>query len=397
MASDLPLIDKKDAASDEHPPMQPLGEYTWPSMPAEETARRIFARIYTMFRSHDDAPFIAQDKLRQVTLEKLDEVVAPPACGPVLDELDTMVSEWMADDDAPHVKLVVIPPCDRNGIIDIFARENGLEILPEPDRMSLRGPVETQIPLLDGTGMLVIPDLEKWFLRHRNGLITVRRLLAILHEGKRRCLIGCNSWAWAFLKKSVQAELLLPDAITFAPFDARRLQNWFSELATSRSTGQIQFRLSKNGKDVFEGDDPDGQPNDYFRTLSAHSLGIPWVAWHMWRRSLFSSIPDDAKDKNDPIDPDTETLWVGALDEIIIPGKHPQTALLVLHAILIHDTLTAETIAEVVPIVGESNVLSSLVTSGFVQRHDDLISIRPAAYPAVRSALSDAGFPMDTL
>ncbi len=26
--------------------------------------------------------------------------------------------------------------------------------------------------------------------------------------------------------------------------------------------------------------------SDYLKKLAAHSLGIPWVAWHLWRRSL---------------------------------------------------------------------------------------------------------------
>ncbi len=405
--------DGTDGIGDERRPMQKLGQYEWPSMPAEETVRRFYARALAMVRKDDDAPFITKDKLRRITRDRLDAVAAPPACGPVLAELGIMVDDWLAGDGKVGVKTIVTPPCDRNSVVAGFARQRGYAILDAPDREKLSSPVIGSLPDLAGDGVLVIPNLENWFLRHANGLVLVRALLAAIEANDRPCLIGCNSWAWSFLRKAVEVDMLLPDAQTFAPFDAARLQAWFSQLTQADGTRAIDFRFVKNGDAVFGKNGDDAAPSDYFRRLAAHSLGIPWVAWHLWRDSLFSDLPLDengehaediaaagGKDEDGQsgdIDAATETLWVAALDETITPGGLSQATLLVLQALLIHGELSANAMAKVTPIVGQSNVLPALITAGFVERDGNLMHLNATAYPVIRDALKNAGFSMDTL
>ena len=153
-------------------------------------------------------------------------------------------------------------------------------MLPEPERIDLIGAAavgsETE---LDGDGLLVIPRLEYWFLRQHNGLHALRSLLSRLACAERRCLVGCDSWAWRFLVKGAGADLALPRPGTFEPFDARRLRNWFATLARDSDGVTATFRLAGNGEDVLACDD-DGEPrNAHQRQLAARSGGIPWVAW----------------------------------------------------------------------------------------------------------------------
>ena len=218
-----------------------------------------------------------------------------------------------------------------------------------------------------------------------------------------KIVIGCNSFAWAFLRKAVSADLALPDAVTFLAFDEMRLHRWFGQLATSEATGSVRFRRSQSGVNVLELGD-DGTPkDDYLRVLAGRSLGIPWVAWHMWRRSLRSGDEqepaEDAKavlSSDEEEVPSEQTLWVAALDEYVLPGKNEQSALLVLQALLIHGALSASQLRLVLPLVGESNIVSVLIKAGFVARDGDLFTCRPAAYPAIRAGLSSAGLPPDT-
>ncbi|RZA30860.1 MAG: hypothetical protein EOP02_00050 [Proteobacteria bacterium] len=381
----------------------PLANYTAPPVPTQALLRSVIGRIQALLVRDQPKPFIADDRLKKATMDMLDEVVAPPACGPLIAELDRTVVAWMREQpSASSVKVVVMPPCDENAIIDAWARQAGHQIIASPDRDQLIKVPPPPLPDLQGDGLLVVPRLEAWFIRHRSGLQAVRHLLAALDASTRPIVIGCNSWAWTFLSKATDADLMLPDAVTFVAFDEMRLHRWFGQLATAEETGGVLFRRATTGSDVLELDE-DGTPqDDYLRTLAGRSLGIPWVAWHMWRRSLRSRGDDaplqDAKamlsSEKDAV-PGMETLWVTALDEYVLPGREEQSALLVLQALLIHGPLNAGHLRLVLPLVGESNIVSVLVQSGFLERKGNLFSVCPAAYPTVRAGLSSAGLPMD--
>lgn len=380
--------------------LKPLGEYDWPSMPTEEAIHRVWERAKAVFRREKADPFVADDQLERTTLEMLDEVAAPPACGPVVDEIARAVCEWQPDSSAGHLKVIVVPPCDENSVLATFADRYGHPVLSPPARAALLARPAAPVPVLDGDTLLVVPQLERWFLRHRNGLGAVRALLAALYESGRPTLIGCNSWAWAFLSKAVDVDQLLPAPVTFQPFDAERLREWFSDLSMASATQEIAFRFPGSGQDVFSVDGA-ADSETYFRTLAAHSLGIPWVAWHQWRLSLFrgreASLSDGGATVDDAAGDSGETLYVGDFDRVILPGMHPQTALLVLQALLIHGPMTLDEIRAAVPLVAQPNIVPSLAATGFVEWNDGAVQCRAAAYPSVRAGLVDAGFPVDRL
>ena len=378
----------------------PLAEFKPPPMPTQEVLRRYLGRLQALLGREEAKPFIADDKLKRATLDRLNEVVAPPACGPLLDELDGVIRDWRAEAvQTSHVKVVVLPPCDDNDIVETWGRQAGHQVLEAPTRDALIVSSQSS-PDLAGDGVLVIPRLEAWFLRHRNGLRAVRHLLAALDVLRRPVVIGCNSWAWAFIGKAVGADLLLPSPITFRPFDQARLHGWFSELAKAEATGGVRFRLPSTGEDVLEHDESGKPKTDYLQTLAGRSLGIPWVAWHLWRRSLHSgddTVLKDAAAVATDGKPGEQTLWIAALDEYVLPAADEQSALLVLHALLIHGPLTPEELRLVLPIVGESNIAPVLAKAGFLERRGTAYACRAAAYPTIRDGLAKAGLPLGEL
>lgn len=84
--------------------LQPLGQYDPPSMAAPDTLRLKLSRLFAVFSSSKEGAFIGDDQLQQVTIDTLDNVVAPPACGPVIGELEVDLGRWLADPDATHVR-----------------------------------------------------------------------------------------------------------------------------------------------------------------------------------------------------------------------------------------------------------------------------------------------------
>ncbi|MCB2053058.1 MAG: hypothetical protein KDE35_02295 [Geminicoccaceae bacterium] len=399
---------------DEPPPFRPARAFTRPSMPTDERLRSLGARLRSLLREQEEKPFIADERLQKATAGRLDRLVAPPARGPLHAELEACVVDWRADDAtlSTHL-LVLLPPCDQEDVVGGWARAQGHDVLSPPDRTTLRARLGAgAAPLepidLDGDGILVVPQLERWFLRERRGLDHVRALLTALESVERRCVVGCSSWAWAFLSMATGADMVLPEGVTFQAFDGDRLRRWFAALARDGMAEGVRFRLPKTGADVLrpEGDDRAG--SDFLQKLAARSHGIPWVAWHMWRRGLRSdrealvdgeaaSGDGDERDRAAALADDAgdrETLWVAAPDEPVVPARETQNALLVLHALLIHEELTVEELRLVLPIVGPSHVVAALVGAGFVERHEGALRCRPAAYPAIRGALEAAGFPM---
>lgn len=378
----------------------PLTEFKAPSMPTEEMFRRYLGRLQALITRKTSKPLIANDQLKKATIDRLDEVVAPPACGPLLAELERTIAAWRGEPKpVSHIKMVVLPPCDENAILETWARDAGHQLLDPPDRSALLTSSAPVLPRLDGEGLLVVPRLEHWFLRHRNGLRTVRELLATLDVLRRPVVIGCNSWAWAYLGKAVGVDQLMPDAVTFRAFDQMRLHRWLAQLVDAESTGAVRFRLPRTGEDVLAEDDEGKPRSDYLQTLAGRSLGIPWVAWHMWRRSLRSGEPQTAADGKaavaSMVDAGEQTLWIAALDEYVLPGAHEKTALLLLQALLIHGPLTPQEMRLVLPIVGESNIAPVLAKAGFLDRRGDYFACRAATYPAIREGLASAGFPLD--
>lgn len=104
-------------------------------MAAPDTFRLKLSRLFAVFSGSRDGAFIGDDQLQQATINTLDNVVAPPACGPVIAELEADMEGWLADRDASHIRVVVIPPCEQNGIVDIWSQGRGCDFcfrLPRP-------------------------------------------------------------------------------------------------------------------------------------------------------------------------------------------------------------------------------------------------------------------------
>ena len=254
-----------------------LADYVAPTLPTEELFRKLLGRVQALLARDEPKPFIADDRLQRATLQMGDEIDAPPACEKLLDDLERCVAGWLADTPRAHsIKPIVMPPCNRVSTVLAWAERHGHQVLSSPARAALLD--APAAPDLRGDGLLVIPQLEDWFLRHRQGLRLVRALLTAMDASPRPIVVGCNSWAWAFLAKSVAADLLLPDPVTFVPFDELRLHGWFAQLAQDGTIQPVHFRRPQNGADVLA-TDPAGKPQDtYLRILAGRSLGIPWVA-----------------------------------------------------------------------------------------------------------------------
>lgn len=385
-----------EASGEDLKPFASLDEYQVPAMPTDESLRRAGWKLWRWCSSESkEDPFIAGDSLDLADQTQLDRLVAPPACGPLLDELSLTFRDWIRDSPASNrVQLVVLPPCDRNDVLQTWAESNGHVALVPPDRKSLLSASSKNIQLEETDDLIVIPRLERWFLRHTNGLDAIEKLLEQMESCGQRFLIGCGSWAHAFLSKAIQTDLVFPTGLTFHPYGSQRLHQWFSRLADVDASRRNEFRFADSGKSIFGENAPQKQVDEHFATLAAHSRGIPWVAWHLWRQSL--KLGPDRDAEIDQKFPEERTIWVSALREFSMPSDEVDAGLLILHSLLIHDRLTPNELAATVPGIQQTNVLPALLKAGLIHRQLDGFCCDPAAYPAIRQQLVEAGFPVDS-
>ena len=361
-------------------------------MPADESIRRFSWRVWTYFDRDDDDPFISDDSLTWANNRRLDRIAAPPACRPIIEEMQATFSDWVADDQPSRwLQLVVLPPGDTNQTVATWANEYDHHIVnPPPREKLLDRSEEFSLPSDSEKSVMVIPRLEDWFLRHQDGMQHAGELLRQASRCERHCVIGCNSWAWQFLQKALGARRLLPAGLTFNAFHSDRLSDWLTDLAEHEDEqgGQHDpvFRLAESGEIAAD---------DYFAKLAARSLGIPWVAWQLWRRSL--RLGPNQKNLDQQKFPDERTLWVSEVEVFSLPSLHVDVSLLTLHALLIHGSLSADELDTVTPNVDASNVLPLLMEADLIDETKGRFWCVPAAYPLIRSQLIDAGFPRDEL
>ena len=391
------IDDAKDAVK--LPQLIDLSDYSAPAMPTEHIFRATWARLKRRMAGHE-APLLQHSGLDSAHSALLTSPDDAPDWSPLLQAFDEQYSAWAQDAGAePRLRALVTPPCDTAGLLAVWAQTRGHALLREPNRIDLASLASNGTTLdLTGDGLLVIPRLENWFLRERNGLHAVRSLLSQLANADRRCLVGCDSWAWRFLAKAAGADLALPRPQTFEPFNARQLRDWFTEMARDSDGVTTTFRLAGNGYDVLACDN-DGEPhNAHLRQLAASSGGIPWVAWHLWRESQRVTagekpLTDRAAEATAG---DARTVWIVDVDDIELQHANEDRSLLVLQALLIHGGLLPAEVDAVLPTTGEPDLLTALVNSGHLQHERDTghHRVTPTAYPSIRQALKAAGIPI---
>ena len=309
----------------------------------------------------------------------------------------------------PLLALVAPPGCGIPDILEAVAREQQLTILAAPPASELLGDENAHSDFLHSLDAcknqtLVVPRLERFFLRHEAGLALVRSFVERLMS-RRRVLLGCDSWAWAFLQHAIGIEDLLGSPLTLAPFHAPRLDAWFRGSYDLRN---IEFRQRRNDEPVFleqaadsESHSEESEPETslLIKSLAARARGNLGVAHELWRSSLRICDPESEGDEP-AMESSRSTLWVVSPSELELPklanGADPLHRF-ILHAILLHAGLSVATLDTLLPFSREDicRRMSELRAAGFVHEQNGLFQVSLAAYPEVRQDLCGQGFLVD--
>ncbi|MCP5158956.1 MAG: hypothetical protein H6974_01080 [Gammaproteobacteria bacterium] len=387
-------------------------DYRPPAVTMEHTVRTGLSAFWQRLRTETPAPetpLKTEAELQSIPDALLEQIAPPLDGGPAALALNEALAAWLdkAHPDQPVVFVIDSPHGIHTAVLQAWAGMREWRVLHPPTaNQILERETDWIASWSADSAPWVLPDLERCYLRHAHGLALVRRLLDQACSGALgRGVIGCDSWAWAFLRRAWSGAM--PPALTLQSFDWRRLARWFQSLADGSSMDHLVFRQADNGDYVLP--PPENTQNessdisDFLRQLAAYSTGIPGIAHMAWRASL-RTIPDEpSADPKTPKESTEQpmTLWVTPWRRLKRPM--PTTGLLrehafVLHTLLLHNGLLAEWLSQLLPLSYPPGLtmLSCLETAGLVeQQHDGFWRVSPLGYPVVRSFLKSEGYLTD--
>lgn len=409
-----------------------LEEFSKPKEPTKETVRKGVLGFLKKFRRTppQTESAISHTDLHVFPPDVLDKVVSPPDWYEQFSALNVVLEDWLkltADQEEFSAQIIVGAPYSgtSQGVTHWATTQKWRIIEPPGIEQIFEGGKDWLSQLDTGKNMpLVIPCLERFYLRHHDGLTLIRRLLGWLWNNRCRCLIGCDSWAWAYLCKAIHIDSLFPNPFILEAFDHERLQHWFQSLSLISGKKCFVFRQADNGKFVIPPQktletpgnnniqtkkplNNSGKPasvTNFLNNVASYSRGIPWVAWAIWRYSL-RQTPDGDVLKTIQEDAKTDRccmLWVipwSQLNLPIIPYTKNQKQPFVLHTLLLHDGLPSQVLSHVLSIsdVEIIQILHHLKNDGILDVEQGIWRVTPLSYPSVRQFLNSEGYLVDVI
>ncbi|WP_139839803.1 hypothetical protein [Oceanibacterium hippocampi] len=385
----------------------PLGDYARPERPTASATAHAWSSLKSTFRMSDgdeNAPTEREKSLRALAEVRLEHLVRPFDWTEVSTGLDTALTERAAPARTSSASFVIGQPhCGHAGIVEAWASRHGAQVIDPPSHEEILAGDPGWRPSWPEAGQLwAIPRLEHCFLRHANGLVLVRRLLEDVACGRAgRGLIGCDSWAWAFLRHVWP--IPQPEALTLEAFDGTRLARLFSLLAAPEGGRQLSFRHARTGRETLAVPAADNHTSDELIRLAAHCRGNPGTARSYWRARLRAEPETEARSEDSETsrpdgtdDSATVVVWVSA--DLPEPSlKLDEDTILFLHALLLHNGLTVEALNEVLPMpLFRSNAIAERLRSlDLLERRQGRWIVSALGYTLTREWLRTRDFLID--
>ncbi len=378
-----------------------LASYQLPSAPTASNARRGLSSLKRLFRrqpQEPQGPVKSEDELHRLEPERLDSVAGPLDWREAAEALQTALEQRESGDRAWFI--ISPPTADYAGLLETWAAQQDAICISAPAFDVVAGDYQGWLAELpQGECSWTLPRLEHCWLRHPAGLDLVRDLFERLLSDKLDFgLIGCDSWAWAYLRFVVPTQAVR--ALTFQAFDGQRLARWLSALAAVDDHHPRRFRHAQSGNLVLAvNEGADTGVSSELRYLAAQTRGNPTAALQAWRSRLRSE-PDEpaAADEDTDAQRDVETIWVAPAVDFELPSGLDEPEALILHALLLHEGLSTEVLEGLLPQTRFRTraLLLQLAAAGVVSSDPDgSWRVTASAYPAVRGFLYGRRFLID--
>lgn len=362
------------------------------SVPRQQTSKSLHNKRKTLWQwLHRTATGDNSNKPEQVydssSLPYLAEIIPEWDWAAAVPAMETAMETWLITDTPPSLVQAVVgaPHSKTSDMLCHCAGKHGWHIVeaPEPEAILTGGESWLQKLPEDSIAPLVIPNLERCYLRHPDGLILLRRFMEWLRVNRPRCVIGCDSWSWAYLSKVAQLASICPSPLTLAPFDKVHLEQWLRKPAMEAGISEIQ--------------------PDFLENLAVSSRGNPGVAWAIWHYNCVScakagmGVP--AQKTADTSSQESALRVFANLKLPHLPRGAGKAEAFVLHTILLHGCLALRLLPEMLDLPADdvAGCVRRLSAAHLIEAREEVLQVTALGYPEVREFLSKEGFPLDVL
>lgn len=365
------------------------------SPPAEARARGWIRDLIAQLRPRRELPTEvgpSEERLEPVEEARLERIAPEPPRHAQRAALDALRGH--AD------RAIVLRPDDGgwDAVLDASAT-GGPEVVTSAGPGSTRDVLpQSLLDRLADPEPLHLSRIERWFVRHHDGLGAIRALLATLGAREGPWTADLGRWSWAWMRHVLPEARGLPSPWMPAPLDGDALQAWLG--------GDENVRVRGRG----------GAPDaSIFRSLAMRSRGEAGTALAIWRaalrdgfeRAVEARAAEEATEENageEAAEEEAEappgTVWLRRPDDLDLPTTVGlgRDDLLLIHAVLLHGGATSDVLARSLN-VGTSAVeaaLRPMEARGVLVRSDDgAVRAAALALPAIRTRLDAEAFAGD--
>lgn len=379
-----------------------LKEYQLPPtvLDARTVQRGVRGFVRNLFgrQREPQSPLSTEENLQTLGEAQLSRLVPQPQWATVAEALQQRLNDWISQDSPTKSVLFLVGPphSGRRETLEALAERDAFAQVAAPDSRAIVRCDNRWFKAWPRKRVWILPQLEKVYLRQADGLDLVREFFARALLGELgQGIVGCDSWAWAFLRCVWAGRPSFCQ--TIQAFDHQRLIRLF----TPAEQGDVRHRFRQSDNGVYVLPPTDEVSHDsakvstgFLERLAAYSRGNPGVAGAIWRRSLqCPPEPGADSDVSEVVRRDRDTVWVKPWERVQYPEVPVDAAMVeatVLHGLLLHDGLSVAQLAAMLPESRAqiSETILYLVESGLVQPDKaNCWRVAPAGYPAVRAFL----------
>lgn len=340
----------------------------------------VYQRLFRPEAVTDDLLFVPRD----ITFPKLQKsyenwqldrytptvLVGEPGAG-----RSSLLLKWLAINRKPNVKAIAIEPEAR-----IFSEKELCELISANLELPSCSETDSLIEAINAmpvNRIVVMEDLEMYFLKHIGGFAAIRSLMRIISETNKKVywLFSASTYSWDYLDKTLTFSDAIGYVIELEGFTDAEIK----EIVMKRhrlSGFKIDFVASeldlKNQtfRRASEENRPELLKNTYFSDLNRLADSNLSIAFLFWMRSALSI--------------EEFTLKVGSLKDLDFSfmDQLPASKAIALHQLLLHNGLTAAELAKTLGITegGARSILLLLLDDGILVRQKNAYRINPLLY-----------------
>ncbi|MBK8453524.1 MAG: hypothetical protein WAQ53_14775 [Thiofilum sp.] len=367
----------------------------------------VLKRLTTPFKLHDSSRFEEDTPLEALPTAELERLVPAIDWNNASHTLQCRITDWLANPNERSVVVVVLPPfIEQQTLLSAWASQQGWDIIqpPSPEQI-LAGDLSWLEQLKANQKPWVLPALEDCYLRHPQGLKLVRHFLNAAYSGDYgQGLIGCDSWAWMFLRYVWQGRT--PITLTLQAFDAAKITHYLEhsfkqqhlKLREAKTQQWVIKPSTKTNAETEQEDKEEDKVSAFLAHLTAYSRGNIGVALSLLRCSL----RDEPDQSDTSVEAHDDTFWVQPWFELqwpTLPTNASHAEAMILHTLLLHAGLDFKLLTQLVPLPPTqiSSILVLLEQYDLVQRTaKEFWYVTPQGYPQIRLFLQNLNYAVDT-